>query len=163
MRYIAGILVILICDRVAKWTVSSGMYEGESFDAVEGFLSFTYVKNDGIAFGMLGGRSGILVAGTAAVLILLLVFLFSGYGKKTDRLFRWGLTSVIGGGLGNLIDRIVYGYVIDFIDFKIWRPVFNIADVFVCVGCGLIILDLLLSLKKGNGKEDTDGQDGAEA
>ena len=61
---------------------------------------------------------------------------------------------ITGGGTGNLIDRSIYGYVIDFIDFKIWNPIFNIADIAVCVGCGLLILYLLVIDGRKNGKSD---------
>ena len=73
------------------------------------------------------------------------------FRKKLDPLVLIAIALITGGGIGNLIDRSIYGYVIDFIDFKIWNPIFDIA---VCAGCGLIILYLLVIDGRKNGKSD---------
>ncbi len=142
MPYLIVIVLSLTLDRVSKWYIDSHMTVGDSVDVINGFFAITYVRNDGIAFGMLGGKVSILVILTALLIIAIAVYLFR---KRTTLhpLAAYGIAAVIGGGAGNLIDRISAGYVIDFLDFKVWPPVFNVADIFVCVGCGMVIVWLL--------------------
>ena len=84
-----------------------------------------------------------MTAGAAALFLM---------RKKLDKLALTAGALVISGGIGNLIDRICYGYVIDFIDFKIWNPIFNIADIAVCAGCGLLIIYLIYFDGREHGK-----------
>ena len=110
-------------------------------------LDFFLVYNEGAAFSLLTGRQGFLIAFTGIALILVLVYLF--LGKCTDRLEYFGLVLIFSGGVGNLIDRVMNQKVIDyirllFIDF----PIFNFADICVCVGVGLFALSMILSSSK---------------
>ena len=153
MPYLIVIVSILVLDRITKWYISASMIEGESIDVINGFFGITYVKNDGIAFGMLGGKISILIILTGLLLIALLVYLIK---KRTDLhpFAAYGIAGIIGGGAGNIIDRIFSGYVVDFLDFKIWPPVFNVADIFVCVGCGMVIVYLLFMSSEEDEKSD---------
>lgn len=110
-------------------------------------LDFFLVYNEGAAFSLLTGRQGFLIAFTGIALILVLVYLF--LGKCTDRLEYFGLVLIFSGGVGNLIDRVMNQKVIDyirllFIDF----PIFNFADICVCVGVGLFALSMILFSSK---------------
>ena len=117
-------LLVLFLDRVTKLAVVSKMTEGESIPVFENIFHLTYVLNPGAAFGMLPhNRTFFLVIGILAVAAI------------------W-TALFLGGTLGNLWDRVQTGLVIDFFDFRVW-PVFNVADIAICVGVGLILWGML--------------------
>ena len=94
---------------------------------------------------MMAGHENIILVSTSVLLAAGLIYLFV-FRRKNPLLFNVGLSLVCGGGIGNVIDRAAYGYVVDMFDFG-WFPVFNVADICICVGCGLILLYALRSLK----------------
>ena len=116
------------------------MTEGESIPVLENIFHITYVLNPGAAFGMLPhNRTFFLIIGAAAVAaIIWLRKDILSEGRKV----RCGAALFLGGALGNLWDRIQTGLVVDFLDFRIW-PVFNVADIAICVGTGLILWDMI--------------------
>ncbi|MBQ8918514.1 MAG: signal peptidase II [Acidaminococcaceae bacterium] len=132
--------LVLALDRVTKMAVASKMAEGESIPVIENIFHLTYVLNPGAAFGMLPhNRTFFLVIGTAAVLAILWMrkeILAEGWRVRT------GMALFLGGALGNLWDRVQTGLVIDFFDFRVW-PVFNVADIAICAGVGLILWDMI--------------------
>ncbi|MBQ8506424.1 MAG: signal peptidase II [Clostridia bacterium] len=135
-------------DRVCK-IIALRSLTGGAVTAIPGVLSWTFVKNTGAAFGILAGN-WLLPLITFALMAVLLIWLLRH--PDAPRLLRAGLWIIIGGGLGNLYDRLAYGYVIDFIrlDFVNFA-VFNPADVFVCLGAALAVVSVLLSeRRKGN-------------
>ena len=159
MPYILSAAAIIVIDGISKWYIGQAMTVGDTIDVINGFFAITYVKNDGIAFGMLGGKVSIMIILTGLLLIAILAYLIKN--RSTLHPFMaYGLAFVIGGGTGNLIDRIFNGYVVDFLDFKIWPPVFNIADIFVCVGCGMVIIYLLFMDRGKDERSDTENQRG---
>ncbi|MCL1964104.1 MAG: signal peptidase II [Firmicutes bacterium] len=127
-----------LLDRVTKaWAVSAlkGNWPEEVWPGV---LRFVYVENTGAAFGVLGGRQGLLIAVTGAALAGLLIWLFTR-GRSAAVLPRAALWLFLGGSLGNFFDRLAYGYVIDFMEIRLFTfPVFNIADTTVCVVFALL-------------------------
>lgn len=132
-------LGILLVDQSSKFWIKGFLSLGESFP--EGWpVRFTYVQNTGIAFGIKANQF-FLVFVTSAVVVALLVF-FLRYQKLQPQLVRIALSSILGGAVGNLIDRVNQGYVVDFIDLQVW-PVFNIADSSIVVGVGLLIFFFL--------------------
>ena len=133
-----GILVFII-DQLVKHLVVSTMHLGQSLPVIKGIFHITYVLNPGAAFGMLEHqrRFFILVA-------LAAVLLGAAFYKKLQQesfLMRSGAGLLLGGAVGNLADRIQSGLVVDFLDFRIW-PVFNIADIAICAGAGILIFDI---------------------
>lgn len=128
-------------DRISKLTARRALAPRGVKSAVPGILSWAYTENTGAAFSMLRGRGLFLVALTLLLVAALLVYLLRH--PENDTAERAGLWLIIGGGLGNLWDRLFYGGVIDFIrlDF-ISFPIFNIADICVCCGAALVILSL---------------------
>lgn len=151
MTYILAIAVsalFLLADRITKYLVVSGMSLNHSIPFIPKFMDFTYIYNTGGAWGILSGKTWILVLFTAAVMIGCVIFLIKN-GKKNPLLF-WSVCLILSGGLGNMIDRIFNeGKVIDFlrilfIDF----PIFNIADCAVVIGSGLLILYCILDIIK---------------
>ena len=135
---------------------------------IPGVLRFSYVENDGMAFGMLGDHPWVFMI--ASVVAILGVTVYLVCYSPDSVLCRAALMLIVGGGIGNMIDRVKLHYVIDFIDFypfpKLWTWVFNVADVAVCVGVGLMILWLILMTvrelradraAKANASDTTDG------
>lgn len=108
-------------------------------------FSFTYAENTGAAFSIFKDGNFLLIFVTIAIMAFMVTI-----WKETARIKPWGefgLSLIFGGALGNLYDRILLGYVVDFLDFKVW-PVFNLADSFICVGAGILLIAALLE-KKG--------------
>jgi signal peptidase II len=141
---------IVALDQATKWLVDHGMALHQSIPVIPGFLSLTYVRNTGAAFGMLASPSPglrslflLLFSGLAIGLILWLWI----RERQGGALYRSALALVLGGALGNLIDRIRLGEVIDFVDVY-WRnyhwPAFNVADSAITAGVALLLIHLLI-------------------
>ena len=142
MAYFILLIGILVLDRVVKLAVSSGMSPGQSIPVIENIFHITYIRNTGAAFSMLQGHSLILIGFPLAVMCVGLVLLV--IKRKTwHPVINTAVAMICAGGIGNLIDRLLSGYVVDMFDFRVF-PVFNVADIFVCVGCGLVILYVLV-------------------
>lgn len=138
-------LAVVVIDLALKYAVSSGMTVGQSFEVIPGVLNVTYVQNTGAAFGILGQQRWIFIVVSAIMIVLLTLFL--ARAKGYHKLVYISAALILGGGVGNMVDRLSLGYVIDYIDFcafpSLWRWVFNAADTAVCVGAGLFIVYLL--------------------
>ncbi len=130
---------VIILDRVTKIFFSNLLDLGESLPVVDHVLHMTLVHNTGIAFGFLKDQNivFILVPVIAIVLLVFNVYYYRQNGHAINSFYVIAFCLILGGALGNLFDRIVYGYVIDFIDLRIW-PVFNIADSAITIGAILI-------------------------
>lgn len=134
-------------DRIAKVFILSRYAEGEGFPVWPGVFHLTRVNNTGAAFGILKGAAPLLIAISIVSVLILSAYLFRELFAKNCKTHSPGLSHyawalVIGGALGNLYDRLRYGYVVDFLDFRVW-PVFNIADSAICVGVFFIFLGFL--------------------
>ena len=132
-----GILVFII-DQLVKHLVVSTMHLGQSLPVIKGIFHITYVLNPGAAFGMLEHQRWFFI-----LVALAAVLLGAAFYKKLQQesfLMRSGAGLLLGGAVGNLADRIQSGLVVDFLDFRIW-PVFNIADIAICAGAGILISD----------------------
>lgn len=127
------------------------MQPWETIPILEDVFHLTYVQNRGAAFSMWQEQPLILIGLPFVILLAGFVLMFV-MRKKWDRLMLIAVAFVCGGGIGNLIDRMSLGYVVDLFDFRIF-PVFNIADIFICVGCGLMILDVLFFERKNRDNE----------
>ena len=151
------IVSVIALDQISKQIVLHFLYE-EQVTVIPGILDFTYVENRGMAFGLLADHRWVFLVFSVVGMTLVGLYLWK-YGKTT--LVRVALSMIIGGGIGNMIDRTVLGFVVDFIDFcafDFWVWVFNIADAAVCVGAALFVLDLVLELvREFKGKTPVDG------
>jgi signal peptidase II len=143
--------IIVLIDQLTKITITKLFMYGESLP-VTSFFNLVLVHNQGAAFSFLANESGwqryfFTVLGTvAAVFIIYLLKRNAG-----QRLFCWALTLILGGAVGNVIDRGMHGYVIDFLDihFAGWHwPAFNVADSTICIGAILFVLDELRRVNK---------------
>lgn len=145
-------LVVILLDQFTK-TLILGYYQLGQGTPVTSFFNIVRVHNTGAAFSFLAGASGwqrwfFIGLGVAAAVFI--VFMLKRHGGQ--RLFAWALALILGGALGNVIDRALHGYVVDFFDFHFGGrhfPAFNIADCGISVGAALLILDELLRVRRG--------------
>ena len=135
---------VFVVDQAIKFLIESSMRVGQSISLVPGLLDLTYIKNDGGAFGILGGSRLILLAGSAIAVVVVLWLLFSGRPTKLTTL---GGGLILGGAAGNLLDRLGSGEVTDYVHFSFWY-IFNAADAAIVVGVGLLLLSALRSTEK---------------
>lgn len=143
MKYYATIIILVIIDQISKLVVRMNMYEGQSIQVIGKFFQITHIRNDGAAFSMLSGQRVFLIIVPIIAVGIALWYMIKH--MKTDHFtLSLALSFIISGGIGNLIDRVAFGSVTDMFDFSIFPPVFNIADIAVCVGCGLLFLFVLV-------------------
>ncbi len=133
--------VVAVLDQVTKYAVRMSFAVGESRPVVPGLFDLTYVKNTGAAWGILGGQNSWLIILSIIMLLAMLIFRRSFLTDTWEHRISLGL--ILGGIVGNLLDRLRLGFVSDFLDFY-WKghhwPAFNIADAAICVGVGLYIV-----------------------
>lgn len=151
-------LLAVALDQISKYFVVSNMALYDSISVVPGFFRFTYIENKGAAFGMLADHRWVFLV-ISTIAIVAFVFYIVKYRPK-DLLLRISAAFIVGGGIGNMIDRCLRGSVVDFIDVEfIEFYIFNVADMFVCVGCGLMMLYLLLAEVKEQRKKKAEGKE----
>lgn len=152
LHWLALALVLVLADQITKVLIT-GLYELGEGTPITSFFNIVRVHNTGAAFSFLadaGGWQRWLFTGLSASASIFIVYLLHSHAGQ--RLFCFALTCVLGGAVGNLIDRVVYGYVIDFLDFYAagWHfPAFNVADSAITLGAGCLILDELLRVRRG--------------
>lgn len=143
------ISIILLCiDQISKLLVVNLLTKTDSITIIKNFFYLTYINNDGAAFSILVGKRVLLIL--IAVLVIVMLIRYIKKNNIQNKLELVSISLIIGGSLGNLMDRVVRGYVIDFLDFKIFNynfPIFNIADTFIVIG---VIMQLLKELRKEN-------------
>ncbi|MFO7151636.1 MAG: signal peptidase II [Bacillota bacterium] len=127
--------IIFATDQFTKALIKARMVPNQSIPVIDNILHLTYVQNTGAAFSLLKGRIIFFVAVSLAVISVIIYYLIKVPDEK--KFFKFALALVLGGAFGNLADRLRFGYVIDFIDFRVW-PVFNVADSAVVIGVILL-------------------------
>ena len=150
MHYIGLIIAIFVIDQVTKWSIHNNMNLYQSIPVIENFFYLTYITNDGMAFGI-NFPFGYYIFTSVSVLLTLFLFWYLWSVRTHSIVIRLGISFIIAGAIGNLIDRIFLGAVIDFLDFMIgnfhWY-VFNLADSYVTVGMVLVLVDSIILEKK---------------
>ncbi|MFZ5632845.1 MAG: signal peptidase II [Bacillota bacterium] len=138
MFFIVSLCTFLL-DQASKMYIMTTMHRGQSIPVIENIFHITYIHNPGAAFGLLAYRTAFFIAITLLVIAGIVIF----YWKRGIKggLLPVALGLVVGGSLGNLADRIRFGEVVDFLDFRVW-PVFNLADSAIVTGAGLLIIVL---------------------
>ena len=145
--YTAVIIGGIVLDQLSKLISVKLLAPIESVPLWEGVLHLTYVENRGAAFGMLADHRWVFMSISTIAITAIAIYLYSG--RNTSKLYTSALMLIVSGGIGNMIDRIALGYVVDFIDFALIDfAVFNIADSLVCIGAGLLVLALVLDIIK---------------
>ena len=151
LSLVAAALLVAADQGIKAWATAQLMPVGV-MAVLPGIVELRYILNDGMAFSMLAGKQEILIGVTSLMLIGVLVWLLRG---KMPPLERVAWTLVLGGGIGNLIDRVLNGVVVDYINVLFMNfAVFNFADICVCCGVGLLILSILLDGRHGKAATD---------
>jgi signal peptidase II len=147
--YVLLSLLVLLSDQWTKGIVARTFEVHQSRPVIAGFFDLTYVQNSGAAFGLFASVDSsikAIVLNSVAVVVFLVVSLYALRSSHRSIRLQLGFALILGGAVGNLMDRVRYGYVVDFLDFSIsghhW-PAFNVADAAICAGVGLLFLDML--------------------
>ena len=155
ISYILAIVcaaVFLAVDQITKYYINANFELYESREFLNGFIDLVYIHNTGGAWGILGGKTWLLLLITTVLITGCIVALIK---YRKDKLLFWAVSLVLSGGIGNMIDRIFNnGKVIDFLHFEFFPqfPIFNIADCGVVIGAGLLLLYFVLESIKEKGK-----------
>ena len=143
MYYIA-ILALIGLDWLTKYWIQTSMALNDTIPVIDGIFHITYIHNYGAAFSILQGKQSFLLIVTGIAMTAILAYMVIGQiRKKAAPMELWSLALILAGGIGNFIDRVRFGYVVDFFDFRIW-PIFNVADIAVCCGCSLLVFYVLI-------------------
>ena len=147
---------VILLDQITKILALQHLAPVGSLPLWENVLHLTYVENTGAAFGMLKDHRWVFLVISTVALSGMIVYMF--LNKTKHPLETTAVAFIVGGGIGNMIDRLTRGFVVDFVDVKCiphWNYIFNVADIFVCVGCGLFILYVLLFEAKSKKAEES--------
>lgn len=148
VHYLSLSLLVILADAVSKWIVATTIDLHESVAIIPDIFQIVHVRNTGAAFGIGANTDSRLVplllnAGALTVFFVVVAYAFRA--AVTNRMLQVGLHLILGGAIGNLIDRFRFGYVVDFLDFSLrdhhW-PAFNVADSAICIGIALLFLDM---------------------
>ncbi len=145
LSVLAIVFFLILADQAIKFLVVSLMELGESIPVFAGIFHITYIENPGAAFGLFANQRLVFIV--AGILVIAAACLMYRRLMSEKAIIRWGVALLLGGAVGNLIDRLRIGGVIDFLDFRIW-PVFNIADIGICVGVALLMYALIYDTEK---------------
>jgi signal peptidase II len=147
-RYYFVAFIILVIDYLTKWMVRVRLDPIQSVEIIPGYLRLSYWQNSGVAFGLFDAVASVwkpYILAALAVVAVVAIVVYGAHMPPERKLLRASLAVIIGGILGNLVDRIVRGYVIDFIDFHIYDtfhwPTFNVADSAITIGIALLLID----------------------
>jgi len=128
--------LIVLADQLSKFAVRAGMSPAQSLPLIPNVFHLTYVQNTGAAFGLMKGQQVLFII--FSILVMGWIIQMWVTHPPRDRIHLWSWSLIFGGALGNLIDRLRLGYVVDFLDLRVW-PVFNIGDSAITIGVGLLM------------------------
>jgi signal peptidase II len=148
IHYLSLSLLIILADALTKWTVAAYIDLHEAVPVIPNLFQLVHVRNTGAAFGIGANTDSQIVPlllNVGALSVFFVVVAYAFRAAVTNRLLQLGLHLILGGAIGNLIDRFRFGYVVDFLDFSLrdhhW-PAFNVADSAICIGIALLFLDM---------------------
>lgn len=147
-KYLFLIFIIFLIDQITKIIISNNINLNGSVTVIKNFFNLTYVKNTGAAFGFFSGKTLLITIISVFIFVYLLMELIKN--KSNIKIINLSFSFILGGLIGNLYDRIVLGYVRDFMDFTIFNKgfaIFNIGDAFIVVGCFMFIIGALLEAR----------------
>ena len=147
--YFIIIAIIVALDQLTKFLICANFDLNSSMPVIDGILHITYIHNSGAAFSIFQNKTVFLIVIQVTVIAIVLVYLIARR-KKDHWCLLLSVSLIAAGGMGNLIDRAVNGYVVDFLQLPHW-PIFNVADISVCVGCGLLVLYMFFIDPKRSG------------
>ncbi|WP_409253635.1 signal peptidase II [Bacillus sp. SCS-153A] len=160
MFYYLIALIVVALDQLTKWLIVQNMTEGQSITVIENLFYITSHRNQGAAWGILQGQMWFFYIITIGVIIGIVYYLEKQ--AKGDKLFSMSLALLLGGAIGNFIDRLFRKEVVDFLNTYIFKydfPIFNIADAALTIGVGLLIINMLLEERREK-KEKSYGNNG---
>jgi signal peptidase II len=137
-------LAVFTLDRLTKWLVFDNFVQGQSIKLIPNVFHLTLVLNKGAAFGLFKDKNLIFIPFSILAILIILAYIWKR--GSMHPLLSSSLGLILGGSAGNLVDRSRYGYVIDFLDFRIW-PVFNVADSAISIGVALLVWNILRKKK----------------
>ena len=142
--WIAVMVLAVFFDQLTKYLTVLYLKPIDTLPIINDVIHLTYVENPGAAFGMMKDQRWLFMVVSSVSIVALLIYLFK---KKTQHwMENLAIAFIVGGGIGNMIDRVILGYVVDMIDFRLINfAVFNVADSFVCLGAGLLMLYIILA------------------
>ena len=146
LKYIFLVLLLVIIDQISKFLIVKYLGNNDSLIIINNLLKFLYIKNTGISFGILSGKTYIIIC----LSVLIIGYMVYEFIKSNNKLHLISVILVISGAFGNLIDRIFRGYVVDFISFSFFgyeASIFNIADSFITIGIILYIINIIMEGK----------------
>ena len=145
---IIAVVILILLDQGTKFWALASLKPIHNMTLVEGFMDLTFVENRGVAFGMFSGQRWFILLLTVIIAAGLIWFYKAMPKKKEYFPLRVSLVMVLSGAIGNIIDRLFRGYVVDFFEFTFFEwPVFNVADIYVVVGVTLLALMILFVVK----------------
>ena len=148
MYYIILIAVTLFLDQYTKYLTVANFQYGETLPLIEGFFHLTYIRNMGIAFGMFQEHTRVISIFTVIAVLGITIYMVKEL-KNAPKLEKVAYSLILSGALGNMIDRIFRGFVVDMVDFRgIWHYIFNLADVWINIAVFLLIVDYFIRRKK---------------
>ncbi|MGZ9585087.1 signal peptidase II [Paenibacillus marinisediminis] len=145
-------LIVLLLDQGSKWLIATVMEEGDKIPVIGDFFLITSHRNTGAAFSMLEGKRLFFIVVTIIAVVGIIWYL-QKVKFTQGKVLPIGLSLILGGALGNFVDRVITGEVVDFLQFNFGSytfPIFNIADSAICIGVGLVLLDAFLAVRREN-------------
>ena len=147
-HYLTLSALVVLLDSLTKWIVATRIELHQSISVIPNLFALVHVRNTGAAFGIganAESRVVPLLLNSGAIAVFCIVVIYAFRTAVSDRLLQTGLHLILGGAIGNLVDRFRFGFVVDFLDFYVrdhhW-PAFNVADSAICIGIGLLFFDM---------------------
>ena len=147
-HYLTLSALVILADALTKWIIATRVELHESIGVIPNLFQIVHVRNSGAAFGIGANTESHVIPfllNGGAIAVFCIVVVYALRTAVSDRLLQVGLHLILGGAIGNLVDRFRFGYVVDFLDFYVrdhhW-PAFNVADSAICIGIGLLFLDM---------------------
>ncbi len=148
-------VVLIAVDQITKYIALTRLKPVGNVTFIKGFMDFTFVENRGAAFGILNGKTWLLLIIAVVICVVLIAAMKKMPDTKEYKWLKWTLMLIVAGAVGNIIDRLVRGYVVDFFEFTfITWPVFNMADIYVVVGTILMAILVLFVIKDDDSKKE---------
>ena len=164
LLYIIAVLLMIALDQAVKLWALTSLQTQHTIPLIENVFHLTYVENRGAAFSLFAQFDSrwIFVALACVITVVILIALQKNYMQTV--LGRWSLVLIAAGALGNAIDRVAHGFVVDLFDFRLIHfPVFNVADIFICIGGALFVIYFMFQHKdKQPENENNNDQQGSE-
>lgn len=147
-HYLTLSALVVLVDALTKWMIATRVELHEAIGVIPNLFQIVHVRNSGAAFGIGANASSQMIPlllNGGAIAVFCIVVVYAMRTDVSDRVLQVGLHLILGGAIGNLVDRFRFGYVVDFLDFYVrdhhW-PAFNVADSAICIGIGLLFLDM---------------------